>query len=92
MLAPRGIELPFGIYEVRYLEYEYEQVELSDEELSAIADQRMDTLICAELDGSPILRKKLGYEPTDSGLTLSCKIRCIQNIASRLPIEIDGIE
>ena len=89
--APGGAQMPFGIYEVRYLEYEYEQSERDDAMLSAIADQRMYLLISAELDGAPILRKRLQYELSEGGLILRCRIRCIQNVAQRLPIEIDGI-
>ena len=86
--APRGFELPFGIYEVRYLEYEYVDEVRDDAALSAIADHRMDALIADQLADAEILRKKTQFDLYDDKLVVRAKIRCVQNIAKRKDIEV----
>jgi similar to stage IV sporulation protein len=86
--APNGVEMPFGIYEVRYLEYQYEDIERDDEMLTRLADYRMDVLMSAELADAFLLRKRLQYEILDDRIVLRCRIKCVQNIASRLPVDI----
>ncbi|MBP3314415.1 MAG: sporulation protein YqfD [Clostridia bacterium] len=86
--APRGFELPFGIYEVRYLEYEYIEPERDDDTLFAVAHHRMNAIISEQLGDAPILRKKVSFELTDEKLILRAKIRCVQNIAKRKEIDL----
>ncbi len=86
--APKGYELPFGIYEVRYLEYEYVDEVRDDATLSAIADHRMDALIADQLAGAEILRKKIQFDLYDDKLVVRAKIRCVQNIAKRKDIDV----
>ncbi len=86
--APRGFELPFGIYEARYLEYEYVDEVRDDAALSMIADHRMDALIADQLSDAEILQRKTSFELYDDRLILRTRIRCVQNIAKRKDIEV----
>lgn len=86
--APRGLELPFGTYEVRYLEYEYVDEVRDDAALSMIADHRMDALIADRLPDADILRKKTSFELYDDKLIMRTRIRCVQNIARRKDIDV----
>ncbi len=88
--APRGFELPVGIYEIRYLEYEYEDESRDDAALCAIADYRINALIQKELGDAEILRKNISFELLDDKMVVHCKLRCIQNIAKRKNVELTG--
>ena len=86
--SPNGVFLPIGVCEVRYLEYRYEDIERDDDTLISLADHRMDLLMSASLSDAFLLRKRLQYELLDDRIVLLCKIRCVQDIACRVPIEI----
>ena len=86
--APNGAQMPFGVYEVRYLEYRYDTLERDEATLFEIADYRMDMLMSAELEDGYLLRKSTEYQILDDKVVLRCKIRCVQNIARRNPIEL----
>jgi similar to stage IV sporulation protein len=88
LLAPSGKELPIGIFETRYLEYEYVSEARDDETLSRIAKQRLDAVILSELADAEILRKNIEYELYEDKIVLRCKIKCIVDIAKRQEIGI----
>jgi similar to stage IV sporulation protein len=88
LLAPSGKELPIGIFETRYLEYEYVSEVRDDETLSRIAKQRLDAVILSELADAEILRKNIEYELYEDKIVLQCKIKCIVDIAKRQEIGI----
>jgi hypothetical protein len=88
LLAPSGKELPIGIFETRYLEYEYVSEVRDDETLSRIAKQRLDAVILSELADAEILRKNIEYELYEDKIVLRCKIKCIVDIAKRQEIGI----
>jgi similar to stage IV sporulation protein len=88
LLAPSGKELPIGIFETRYLEYEYVSEARDDETLSRIAKQRLDAVILSELADAEILRKNIEYELYEDKIVLQCKIKCIVDIAKRQEIGI----
>lgn len=88
--APRSQELPFGVMTVRYLEYETKEVCRDDDTLRNIADAAVDAYIATELADSSILRKKIEFEIFDDCLIARCKIKCIEDIAVRKKLEIEG--
>ena len=88
--APRHTELPVGICEARYLEYEYREEIRDDERLREIAEYRMNAMIFDQLGESEIIRKSVDYELFDDRLVMRCKIRCVHDIAQRQDIQIEG--
>ena len=88
--APRDTELPFGVMTVRYLEYENKEVSRDDETLRNIADVAVDGYIAAELSRAQILRKKIDFEIYDEYLLARCKIKCIEDIAVRKKLTLEG--
>ena len=87
--APRGLYLPVGICEVRYLEYEYVEQTLDDASLLSIADQRLDALIATTFKDAEILKISCSHSLTETALTLDCKIKCVRNVAVRKKIEVE---
>ena len=87
--APRGLYLPLGICEVRYLEYENVEHTLDDDALSAIADQRLDALISTTFKDAEILKFSRSQSFTDTSLTVECKIKCVKNVAVRKKVEVE---
>lgn len=88
--APHSQELPFGVMTVRYLEYETKDVCRDDDTLRNIADAAVDAYIATELADSSILRTKIEFEIFDDCLIARCKIKCIEDIAVRKKLEIEG--
>ena len=88
--APRDTELPFGVMTVRYLEYENKEVSRDDVTLSNIADAAVDGYIATELADASILRKKIEFEIYDEYLLARCKIKCIEDIAVRKKLTLEG--
>lgn len=89
--APNGKELPVGIYTASYREYEYQTVSLTDEEMLALAQTRLDTLLRASLEDAELLSKTVSTEIGEDSLVLRCRVRCIANIAEEQEIKIDGL-
>ena len=88
--APRDTELPFGVMTVRYLEYENKEVSRDDVTLGNIADAAVDGYIATELADASILRKKIEFEIYDEYLLARCKIKCIEDIAVRKKLTLEG--
>ena len=88
--APRDTELPFGVMTVRYLEYENKEVSRDDVTLGNIADAAVDGYIATELADASILRKKIEFEIYDEYLLAHCKIKCIEDIAVRKKLTLEG--
>lgn len=86
--SPNGELLPIGVRTVKYLEYEYSECEYSDEELFALADIRLDTMIANALGGGELLGVSSSFELSDEKYSLFRRVRCIKDIAKRAPIDI----
>lgn len=89
--APNGKELPVGVQTVRYSEYSYEGVTRTDEELLALGYLRLEALLADALSGAELLSKQTETEIYEDRLVLSCRVRCIEDIACEREIEIDGL-
>ena len=89
--ALSGESLPIGIRTVTYSEYVYEDVERTDEELLSVAKYRQNASISLALRDAELLSKKESYNIDDSGITLTCKLRSIENIARTQEIEIANL-
>ena len=89
--ALSGECLPIGIRTVTYSEYVYEDVERTDEELLSVAKYRQNASISLALRDAELLSKKESYNIDDSGITLTCKLRSIENIAKAQKIEIANL-
>lgn len=85
--APNGRYLPLGLYDTRYLEYEFTERELSDEELSALAYEQISALIAAELSNAELLRRETECELYADRAVIKCKIKCLVDIARAQEIE-----
>ena len=86
--APNGKYLPIGILEVRYQEYEFVDKTYSDDELSALASERINALVAKELYDGEILRKNTEYELYDDRIVVRCRVTCIVDIAIAQKIEV----
>ena len=85
--APNGKYLPIGIHDTRYLEYEFVERELSDEELSALAYEQMSALIATELADAELLRRTTECELYSDRAVIRCKVKCLVDIAIAQEIE-----
>ena len=85
--APNGRYLPIGIHDTRYLEYEFVERELSDEELSALAYEQISALIATELADAELLRRTTECELYSDRAVIRCKIKCLVDIARAQEIE-----
>ena len=85
--APNGRYLPLGLHDTRYLEYEFVERELSDEELSALAYEQMNSLIATELADAELLRHTTECELYSDRAVIRCKVKCLVDIARAQEIE-----
>ena len=85
--APNGRYLPLGLHDTRYLEYEFVERELSDEELSALAYEQMNSLIATELADAELLRRTTECELYPDRAVIKCKVKCLVDIAIAQEIE-----
>lgn len=89
--APNLAELPFGVYTVRYAEYEYLTCTRSDQELLELGYSKLDVLLRAELGDAELLSKEIETELREDSLILRCRLRCVEDIANQQEIRIDGL-
>ncbi len=83
-----GKKLPFATKTVKYVEYEYTVCERTESQMRALAEQKLYTYINEELADAQILSRSTKTETVGENLILTCKIRCIKNIAKIQEIEI----
>ena len=84
-----GKKLPFATRTIRYIEYEYIDCERTEEEMKSLAEQKLYRYINEELSESQILTRNTSFEMVGENLVLTCKIRCIKNIAKIQEVEIN---
>ena len=88
LYSPSGDRLPIGIRTIKYLEYEYAEEEYSDERLLELADMRLDAMISHEIDNGDLLAFTERCELSESGCLLFRRVRCVKDIAKRVPIDV----
>jgi similar to stage IV sporulation protein len=82
-------DLPVGIRTVTYLEYEYTEETRTDNELLSVAKYKQSADIERTLKDAELLSKKESFVIDKDGITLTTKVKTIENIAKRQEIEID---
>ena len=87
--TPNGLDMPVGIRTVRYLEYVYEDVSRTDEELTALAKYRLDVALSERLSDGELLGKLDTAQISESGIVAQREVRTIENIAKNQEIEIN---
>ena len=87
--TPNGYELPVGIRTVRYLEYEYEDVTRTDDELVALAKYRLDAALWEKLSDGELLGFVDESQISENGIVMRRSVRSIENIAKVQEIEIN---
>ena len=82
-----GSDLPLTVSRRDYLGYEIETAYYTAHEAEAIAREKLDELIDAELGGAKILSRTTVGTAGETSFTVSCKITCIEEIAKTQEFE-----
>ena len=82
-----GSDLPFAVSRCDYLGYETETAYYTVEEAEAIAREKLDEMIDAELGGAKILSRTTVGTAGETSFTVSCKITCIEEISKTQEFE-----
>lgn len=88
LYTKNGKKMPFAQKTVKYVEYEYITATRSDEEMQALAEQKLFRHINENLEGAEILSRSISAKNADGRYILTCKIKCIKNIAEQREVEI----
>lgn len=88
LYTENGKKMPFAIKTVKYIEYEYITATRTQAEMQALAEQRLFRLISEELEGAEILSRRIDSKNADGKYILTCKIRCVKDIAEQRTVEI----
>ncbi len=76
-----GARLPFSITTITELEYQEVSARYTEQQASALAEERLSVLLSTELEGAEILSKNvIGLAGKDS-YVLSCEIICVEDIS-----------
>lgn len=82
-----GSDLPLTVSRCDYLGYETETEYYTVEEAEAIAREKLDELIDAELGGAKIISRTTVGTAEETSFTVSCKITCIEEISKTQEFE-----
>ena len=86
---PNGTVLPISVETTLAQSYETREVTLTDEELTARAYERLGLALAEATQSATLLAKSVQCELTDTGILLTCRYRCIKNIAQPLTFETE---
>ena len=83
-----GKKLPIAIKTVKYIEYEFVECERTNEQMQELATQKLFAYINEELADAEILTRSTKHELLEESYIITCKIKCIKDIAQIKEIEI----
>lgn len=84
---PGGAQLPLAVETTVAQSYEMQSVTLSDAALMARAYDALGRALAEATQGATLLAKSVQCELTDTGVLLTCRYRCVKNIAQPLSFE-----
>ena len=82
-----GSDLPLTFSSTDYIGYETETAYYTVEEAEAIAHEKLDELVDAELGGAKIISRTTVGTAGETSFTVSCKITCIEEISKTQEFE-----
>lgn len=85
------IRLPVTLTTTVYNEYAVEKATLTPDEAMAKANSEFIDACDAELSGADILSETVEREEYDSGCRITAVVRCLEDIASEVPIYTDNV-
>ena len=83
-----GKKLPLAIKTVKYIEYEFIECERTNDQMQELATQKLFSYINEELANAEILTRSTNHELLDDRYIITCKIKCIKDIAQIKEVEI----
>ena len=83
-----GKKLPVALKTVKYIEYEFIECERTNNQMKELAVQKLFAYINEELADAEILMRNTKHELCEDRYILTCKIKCIKDIAQVKEIEI----
>ena len=83
-----GKKLPLAIKTVKYIEYEFIECERTNDQMQELATQKLFAYINEELANAEILTRSTNHELLEESYIITCKIKCIKDIAQIKEIEI----
>lgn len=83
-----GKKLPIAIKTVKYIDYEFVECERTNEQMKELATQKLFAYINEELADAEILTRSTKHELLEESYIITCKIKCIKDIAQIKEIEI----
>ncbi len=92
LTLPSGASLPVSVETTLAQYYEMREITLTDEELTARAYEQLGLALAEATQGAALLAKSVQSELPDTGILLTCRYRCVKNIAQPLTFETDGGE
>ena len=88
MYTNNGKKLPIAIKTVKYIEYAFVECERTNEQMKELATQKLFAYINEELADAEILTRNTKHELLEESYIITCKIKCIKDIAQIKEIEI----
>jgi hypothetical protein len=70
--------------------YVTEPVTLDDEALMSRAYEQLGRALTAATEGAMLVSKQVSTELTDTGALLTCRYRCVENIAEPLVFDVQS--
>ena len=86
----KGAPLPVSMETVVLYTYELEPVTLDDEALARRAYEQLGRALTAATEGATLISKQVSTELTDTGILLTCRYRCVENIAEPLTFDVQS--
>ena len=87
---PTGQALPIRVESTLVRTYEAKQVVLNDEQLYEQAYEQLQRQLSALTAQATLLWQRVSSEITDEGIVLTCRYRCVEDIAKAQPIGTDA--
>ncbi len=87
---PGGAALPVSLETTVVRQYELHDVSLSDEQLRVRAYEQLGRALTLATEGATLISKQVECEISDDCILLTCRYRCVENIAESLPIYTDA--
>lgn len=81
--------LPLSLESTELHYYEWQTVNLSEEQAARLAQEELNRRMIEELQGAMLLSKTVSFATSEEYYTLSCQYRCIENIAQEQQITVD---
>jgi similar to stage IV sporulation protein len=86
----KGVRLPVSMETVVLQTYVTEPVTLDDEALMSRAYEQLGGALTAATEGAMLVSKQVSTELTDTGALLTCRYRCVENIAEPLVFDVQS--